>query len=241
MNAEMQTIKLTSNNHEFIQTDYNGIRVIIDSETGYYNASKICTDNQKRFKDITRTDYWQEYCENVSGEKLPLEELSYKLADVAVELRGTYIHPKLVNILCMHVDIPYAVKVGEIMDAINEEIHLKNIQLEQKVAKLTRVNEVLKKLVVPLENCRKKLYILKEDNETYKLSADSFRKFPNVYREYILPSSMNVKQLLHRVKAGNDRMRTYYRFSFVILKDVEAAIDEYIRTGDFIIAHANDI
>ena len=248
----MQTIKLTSNNHEFIQTDYNGIRVIIDAETGYYNASKICRDNGKQFKDIAKQGYWQEYCAEVNAswveDKYPPPELSYKLVEISNEFKGIYIHLDLVNFLCMHVDIPYAVKVSKIMNAHNEEIHLRKIQLEQivdelqqKFAELERVTGVLKDLVVPIENSEKKLYILKLDNETYKLSADSTRKFPNVYREYTVPASMNIKQLLKDVGAGNYQMHNYYEFSFVILRDVEAAIEAYIRTGDFIIENANDI
>ena len=60
LSTEMNSNEIISNGEKFIRTDYNGISVIIDSN-GYYNASKICSDNKKRFGNITQNDYWKDW------------------------------------------------------------------------------------------------------------------------------------------------------------------------------------
>ena len=49
----------------FTVTDYNGIRVIMDEE-GYYNASKICADNDMKYRDIARNQYWSDYIDELT-------------------------------------------------------------------------------------------------------------------------------------------------------------------------------
>ena len=45
----------------FEQTDYNGISVIREVNSNFYNATKMCRDNGIEFRYIARSDYWQEY------------------------------------------------------------------------------------------------------------------------------------------------------------------------------------
>ena len=49
----MDNQKIISNGETFIKTSYHGISVVVD-ENGYFNASKICMDNKKRFIDWKR-------------------------------------------------------------------------------------------------------------------------------------------------------------------------------------------
>ena len=65
LSTEMNSNEIISNGEKFIRTDYNGISVIIDSK-GYYNASKICSDNKTRFLNISRNNYWTDYLSIIS-------------------------------------------------------------------------------------------------------------------------------------------------------------------------------
>lgn len=204
----MTSIIINSNGEKFTKTDYNGISVIVDSN-GYYNATKICKDNKKEFKNISRNDYWNEYLDEL-GSTLRIEpaQLIRKISqnsEYINDVRGTYIHPKLVNFLCFHVNKSYAILVGEIMDLMNERIHINNSNLEEEIEKLKKENEELKKRAVPKGTNNKLLRILKLDNNNFKITADSHRSdkyFKNkgyeILDKFILPASMNVRDVLKK-------------------------------------------
>ena len=171
----METSQIVSNGETFTKTNYNGISVLIDSN-GYYNASKICSDNKTRFLNISRNNYWIEYLNRISRLlKIEQTQLSFEKLDFSNDVRGVYIHPKLVNWLCEHVNLDYAILVGEIMDLMNERIHLNNSNLEEEIEKLKKENEELKKRAVPKGTNNKLLRILKLDDNNFKITADSHR------------------------------------------------------------------
>ena len=231
--TEMNSNEIISNGEKFIRTDYNGISVIIDSN-GYYNASKICKDNKKRFNDISSYNYWIEYLSLISYvREIPHVELVKDKLKYSKEVRGIYIHPKLVNFLCEHVNLEYAIKVSEIMDLMNERIHINNSNLEEEIEKLKKENEKLEKLAVPEGTNTKLLRILKIRDNKYKITADSYRSDKSfekngfkVIHKFILASSMNVRQVLResgqvkKLKFTNyEELCKYIRDKFVVLSD----------------------
>ena len=188
----------------FTKTTYNDISVIIDSD-GYYNASKICDDNDKRFNDITRYQYWTAYVDKLQRvREIPQTPLVKDRRTLSNEIKGFYIHPKLVNYLCIHVNLDYAIMVGEIMDLINERIHIQMISIEEEKQELQEQNDrlrddntilidendalhednknltnnvnELRTRAVPKNTNNKLLRIMKRDGELYKISANSYWK-----------------------------------------------------------------
>ena len=59
------------------------------------------------------------------------------------ELQGWWIHPKLVHHLAEWANLEYAIKVSEIMDLINERLHLLNRSLQEEIDSLKRENQTL--------------------------------------------------------------------------------------------------
>ena len=161
----MQSRVIKCNNEEFIETTYNEISVIVDSN-GYYQASKICKDNKKKFYDWKRLDRTQELLKIYSKRlKLSIERssgnsrdfkttylINKRLENYTPELQGNYIHPKLVHHLCEWCNLEYAIIVGEIMDSINEQTHLRNITLKTFNEELKQENENLKQEIKGLNN-----------------------------------------------------------------------------------------
>lgn len=216
----MNSQEIISNGETFKLTTYNGISVMIDSN-GFYNASKICKDNGVRFHDISRYKYWNEYLDEFSrGGEISPAQLSTIYSDkngFSNDVKGTYIHPKLVNWLCMHVNYKYAILVGEIMDLYNQKILENNSTLENEI-------KDLKELAVPKKTNNKKLRIMKIEDNLYKISGDSSRsdnKLPYpVIKTYVFASSMNVRQKIIR-----DKVVKNFKF-----KDLEA-FDLYIKSN----------
>ena len=213
----MNSQEIISNGETFKLTTYNGISVMIDLN-GFYNASKICSDNQKRFNDISGSKYWNEYLDEISSVlKIPQTDLIVEKLDFSNDVKGIYIHPKLVNWLCMHINYEYAILVGEIMDLYNQKILENNSTLENEI-------KDLKELAVPKKTNNKKLRIMKIEDNLYKISGDSSRsdnKLPYpVIKTYVFASSMNVRQKIIR-----DKVVKNFKFT-----DLEA-FDTYIKSN----------
>jgi hypothetical protein len=141
-NEEARQIKL---NEDFERATYNGVSIIRHIKTGYVNATKICSDNKRRFKNLTDTDRWHSiiniYDEEISlGEKTPDAKLWFVNRDCN-EIRGSYIHPRLVNHVAEWANLRYVVKVQVIMDAINvnnfEKLNKEISELKGKIKELT--------------------------------------------------------------------------------------------------------
>ena len=63
------------------------------------------------------------------------------------EFQGWWIHPKLVHHLAEWANLEYAIKVGEIMDLINERLHLLNTSLQEEIDTLKQENQTLQERV----------------------------------------------------------------------------------------------
>lgn len=60
------------------------------------------------------------------------------------EARGTYIHPKLINVIALYADEEYGAKVDQAMILLNERHHLKQTKLTHEIKSLKDENEQLK-------------------------------------------------------------------------------------------------
>ena len=126
---------------QFKQITYNGIALIEHVPTKYINISKAFRDNGKRWYKYKQTQQWKEIekvaenkfktgCWKVGANSPPPQNDIYFDVDTGKnEFRGIYIHPKLVHFVCQYVSVDYAFKVAELMDSINDNVH---IQLEKQ-------------------------------------------------------------------------------------------------------------
>ena len=74
---------INSNGHQFIQTTWNGISVIRDTETGYYYANKMARDNGKQIKNLIVTKDYEEEKQAISEvARIPATSLSYEIYKV---------------------------------------------------------------------------------------------------------------------------------------------------------------
>jgi hypothetical protein len=218
-NEEVKQIKI---NKDFEGAEYNGISIIRHIKTGFVNATKICIDNNRRFKNLTDTDRWHKiiglYNEEIAfGEKTPDSKLWF-VASVSNDLRGSYIHPKLVHHVAEWADLKYAIRVGRIMDAINENNKEKlDKEVSDLISKIVTDEKVIFEQSVRVENNEKRLLIIRcstqvdkieEDKESkkskpilFKLSCNSTTNSKSklggtIVNTYVFPASLNIKQEL---------------------------------------------
>lgn len=176
---------------QFETTEYNGIGVVRHKTSGYYNASKVCRDNKKLFKDWFRNKRTQELLDKRAKQlHLEIEESSGEnstapkclifevknIENTVANLCGYYIHPKLMNEICMWADIDYALKVDEIMDLINEK---SRVSLEETIEKL---RSEIADLTTPIDQraAPPTIYALPIGEKYFQLKASSSILGPKV-------------------------------------------------------------
>ena len=234
---------------QFIKTTWNGLSVIKDKTTGYYQASKACKDNGKRINDWLRNKDTQEYLNSASHEcgmeiecdftdaGIPASGLLYKinidgkdLADGFGEIQGYYIHPDLFHDVCYWANKPYAVKVSRLMNLINERNRLLNQTLEQtihryeeEISKLKQEQEITK------EELRKKEELIKD--LTYPF--DETKNKPMIYALPVGESHFQLR--VDNNPNGNKGLRCFHLFnpSDVVAKvKQELSLDGLIQSSN---------
>ncbi|KAA6371573.1 MAG: hypothetical protein EZS28_032902 [Streblomastix strix] len=124
--------KITSNNETFTIGSYNGFEILIRDQDGYDNATKLVQlineqeNTNKQLKKIMITQMYRDYKKFIQDKSAGTKrdqppQLEYQLINEYInEARGTYVHKKLINIICMKTSIKYLDIVTDIMDKINE-------------------------------------------------------------------------------------------------------------------------
>lgn len=147
----------------FTLTTYNDISIIKHNKSNYYNASRVCRQTNKLLKDWFNNKDTKLLLNEVSEElNLPILEensmvenfppygnsLIYQLgSNYNPEIRGYYVHPELIHYICNWCNRIYARKVARIMNIVNEELQLKNIDLNDKVNEMSiELNELKNQL-----------------------------------------------------------------------------------------------
>lgn len=116
---------------DFKVETYNGISIIRETNSGYVNASRMCSDNGKPWRNFTRTKYWKNKLEAFKRSSFykDFEDARirapsfYPKNGVKPEFQGEYVHPKLVHFVAEWCNDDYAFKVAELMDSIDTSIH----------------------------------------------------------------------------------------------------------------------
>ena len=210
LSSSLQDENFVLHDHTFRKTTWNGLAVIKDELTGYYQASKACKDNGKRINEWLSNKETQEYLNAVNHEYIcqieyectdagiPAPGLLYRidvsgkdLANGYAELQGYYIHPDLFHDVCYWANKPYAVKVSRLMNLIHERNRLLNQTLEQtihqlqeEIAKLKEENSQLEDVV--LEQTLDKEFL---SHDIHKLQAQ-VKDLNTPINQSIQPSSI---------------------------------------------------
>lgn len=207
--ATVQNQQITSNNETFTQSAYNGFKIIIRNSDGYINASDVVKqinnreNTTKQIKTLFKSVQYQDF-ENRLRNILQGKILKYNLINnVNNNLRGSYVHPKLINFVCFWCSPSYALLVSEIMDSINEQNTTKMNKLIQDLQEENNKlkSQVIKDIGDQRENS-KYIFIDKIDENTFKIVYDQKKKNKQHYKTFEVLASGNV--------AKNTELKKYY-------------------------------
>ena len=157
LSSSLQDEIYVLNDHTFKKTTWNGISVIQDMASGYYNFVSACKENHKRFNNWRRNKRTERYLRIVheiygleiefTGARIraPAEHkeltqfLMYQYVIDGNDLKaygflqGYYLNPNIFHSACEWIDDIYAAKVAYLLNLINKRNRLLNQTLEQTI------------------------------------------------------------------------------------------------------------
>jgi len=159
MNTNLHEIAFEQILGNYYWGKYGDFKVIVDTETGYINATHLCglaqnkNGNPKEVRMWVRLDTTKALIRELSSSvHMCTDELLRVFSGgKRVEIRGTYVHPKLVPHIASWASPTFAILVSDIVNAhmvreYKESIREKSAQidsLERTVSKIQRQNEEL--------------------------------------------------------------------------------------------------
>jgi hypothetical protein len=208
-------------NDEYCYGNYGEFKVIMMKKNGYINATKMCQYISEQTGSKKKYNHWKE---NISARELincvstlsgiPDSALFIE-PDIAVKLRGTYVHPKLIPHIASWASPEFAVKVADI---VNKYINKKELEKKERLIKQKddKIDELMKKvdlqtakidkLLGKNKRISKKLSVIKEQNqEITQQNEELIDKVDTVAEDRVV-----------KTKASDDR------HMFVVMKDSEA-------------------
>ena len=214
--STVQNQKILYKNETFTLSTYNGFKIIIRNLDGFINASNVVKQindkekTKKQIKTLFKSVQFQDF-ENYLKTIIQNENLKYNLNEVPKQLRGSYVHPKIINFVCFWCSPTYALLVGEIMNSINEQ----NTTVMNKLIKdLQDENNKLKSQIIPdigdqHENS-KYIFIDQVDEDTFKLIYDQNQFKKQHYKTFEVLASANVaKNTILKGLYTNKQSRTF--------------------------------
>ena len=206
--STVQNQKILYKNETFTLSTYNGFKIIIRNLDGYINASNVVKQindkekTKKQIKTLFKSVQYQDFEKHLKT-ILPGKELKYNLNEVPNHLRGSYVHPKIINFVCFWCSPKYASLDGEIMISINEQ----NTTVMNKLIKdLQDENNKLKSQAIQdigdnLKNS-KYIFIDQVDEDTFKIVYDQKQLKNQHYKTFEVLASANI--------AKNTILKSFY-------------------------------
>jgi hypothetical protein len=161
----MNNMKLTKIAYETIYTSKDGItyswgkygdfKVIINNY-GYINATHLCgltttkNGNKKEFRTWMQTTQSKEMIEKLSSSvRILTDEIIIQPTNLPNEIRGTYVHPKLIPHIASWASVEFAFKVSDIINNyfIVKAIKEKDTVIESLEEKIDNQTKEIQKLL----------------------------------------------------------------------------------------------
>ena len=152
MNNTITKLEYEKINDVYSKAKYAGFDVIMNMETGYINATKLCSDGGKQMKNWLRNDCNKElieYFDKINGgSNLSRHKYEVKNGTKCNNINGTYVHPKLIPHIASWVSPEFANKVSEIVNNFlikekEDEIRRSKVLLGEKDCKIDELKIML--------------------------------------------------------------------------------------------------
>jgi regulator of replication initiation timing len=165
----MPAITFQSVDNEYEWGTYFDLEVLIMTQNGYFNATKLCKDNGRRFDNWLRNQGSDELMRSPHIRGYSIITISTGLNDY----RGTYVPRKLITHIASWISTDIAYKVHDIVEEylLKEEKMKHIVVVKEKDDKISKLESKLDSILKNTNNLDKKVTDLTD--EISKLSLDN--------------------------------------------------------------------
>ena len=218
MNNTITKLEYEKINDVYSKAKYAGFDVIMNMETGYINATKLCADGGKRFDNWIRNSGNKEMIDFFKQNLLEFEEVLINVTNYGV-LRGTYVHPDLIPHIASWVSPAFAYKVSKIVNNFlikekEDEIRRSKVLLGEKDCKIDELKIMLensdRRREEAEKEAKKMLQNMIDQNDKTHAKLDKTEKVLE-----------NTEKMLDKAEIDNDKIKT-------TLGRVEARVEKIV-------------
>ena len=159
---------------EYINDDhsygkYGDFKVILNTKNRYINATKLCSENNKRFDNWLKTDKSKELIKKVN-EIIKSEKSKYnatiliKAGGGAINnlISGTYVHELIIPHVAQWISVDFAIMVSKIVnnhlvDKYIDELRNKDKTINEKEDSITKLQRTIARIEKKLDDANVKL------------------------------------------------------------------------------------
>ena len=216
MNNTITKLEYEKINDVYSKAKYAGFDVIINMETGYINATKLCADGGKKFfkwnENAGNKELVKYFEENVQSSIRNRCELLITNMAGSYILRGTYVHPKLIPHIASWVSPEFAYKVSEIVN--NFLIREKEDEIRKLSGDKCELQEMLKEANIERRESDKR-------REEAEKRAEKMLQDMKDQNDRTHAKLDDTKKTLDKAEIDNDKIKT-------TLNRVEARVEKIV-------------
>ena len=197
----------TQINDDYCWIDYFTLKVIIMKKNGYYNATRLYKDNNKRFSNWTDLVSSKQLINILSKEEnIPKEEILIKVMKGPYECRGTYIHPDLMYSIVANISVDHYFMMNNIL--------YKAIPLEPDEPEVAKTVKLLSLLNIKNVKDDKKYKKIKNNKERYKSKEYTMDNIISIVNPILILSDLTLplKDIRKILKTKLDKPCGIYMF-----------------------------
>ncbi|BCS83660.1 putative KilA-N domain-containing protein [Cotonvirus japonicus] len=207
-------------NEKFAIGKFGDFEVIINRDNGYINATQLCKDCGKDYKNWNQNSFSKKLIKGLINEinsscknppagnpaagKFNSKKIKKNLIKVTInviggnitKIRGTYVHPKLIVNVASWCSVEYALKVSDIVLQYHtkEAIEEKEKLLKKKDDKIDKLRNDIKRL-------------MEQGNEVLGYAKDTNRKINVVVNERVPMSDKPKNEESFYIVKNNDKVK----------------------------------
>ena len=195
----------------YYRGEFLGLNLVIDKNTGYFNASKLCRDGKKEFKDWLKNKKTKELMKYISKihppENSPVGGYKIKTGHKSVEsneIAGTYVCKELILDIASWISPEFYLKCnGIIMNHAEAEFKIKyENQLMEKDFKLKEKDSEIKEKDCKIDELIRKLEVdrikMEQKIDQLIMKQEQEREENNTKHEELIDNLEDIKDKLDR-------------------------------------------
>lgn len=212
---------------------YFEFKVLIMTQNGYINATKMCQDGGKRFDNWLKNQGSKELIDELIGSPTIRGDVITTIGSGPNDFRGTYVHRKLITHIASWVSPVFALKVSDIVEEylLKEQRKLiaeKDDTISKLEAKLDAILKDTGKILKRNEDLADEMSKLSLDNQiTHKKLGDVQSSLDIVVEDRVVrPKDESVMNILVIYESIDQGTNIFYIFR-VQKRGLKAALKRY--------------